>query len=173
MKCFTHILYTHGQSPMCVFLQYKWVNTHHAGSKQTFYRPIDIAVLWQREVTVRKEFLTVFMDMLNFTWDGLKARLKCYLDGACGSVRRSTGAILFSCFIQQSYAHWLMTVNCLSIMNELDTEAKPEFNICYWSIGGHPINPLCFLKNWKAKTFLCCFSSRQPLNTSDISFRAT
>lgn len=129
MKCFTHILYTHGQSPMCVFLQYKWVNTHHAGSKQTFYRPIDIAVLWQREVTVRKEFLTVFMDMLNFTWDRLKARLKFYLDGACGSVRRSTGAILFSCFIQQSYAHWLMTVNCLSIMNELDTEAKPEFNI--------------------------------------------
>lgn len=79
----SHTYCTHmGRVPCASFSHIKeW--THITGSQQTFYRPIDIALLWHREVIVRKEFLTVFMDRLNFTWEGLKARLKCYLYRPC------------------------------------------------------------------------------------------
>lgn len=41
---------------MCFLLQYKTREHTSAGSKQTFYGPIGIALLWQQEVIVGKEF---------------------------------------------------------------------------------------------------------------------
>lgn len=41
---------------MCFLLQYKTRGHTSAGSKQTFYGPIGIALLWQQEVIVGKEF---------------------------------------------------------------------------------------------------------------------
>lgn len=87
--------------PRTSFFHKEW--KHITGSEHTFYRPIDIALLWLGEVIVRKEFLTVFTVWTYWILlEGLKVRLKCYLDGCVLSESvQWTEAILSSCF-----AYW-------------------------------------------------------------------
>lgn len=133
MTSFTHTYCTHmGRVPHSSFSLIKeW--THITGSQQTFYRPIDIALLWHGEVIVRKEFLTVFMDMLNLTCVGLKARLKCYLDGRCAEWEHPldwSHSVFLLCPAVLSHIdlECLVTESCLHIINVFDIDAK-GFNI--------------------------------------------
>ena len=114
----------------------EWI--HITGSEQTFYRPIDIALLWLGEVIVRKEFLTVFMDMLNFTW-GFERQADMLSGRPCAEWERpvdlSDSVFLFRVLIYsdswQSTTFRSWTVNLMPNLNST--------SFCYWWIGEYPI----------------------------------
>ena len=123
MPRFTHILYTSRQNHV------HHIKSEHtsAGSQQTFYRPIDIALLWHREVIVWEEFLTAFMDMLNFTLEGLKRQAEMLSGWAMCWVRRSWSHSVFPLYPTV----WCTLTNDSQLpLNVLDNDAKR------WSI--HP-----------------------------------